>query len=93
LGDTLQELYVSYNNIEKFKNLEPMKALKVFYATYNSVKEWVEFSRFATLPSLEEVSFIGNPLSESMDETAYRNEAVRRCQNLKKLDGDPVIRD
>lgn len=69
-----------------------MKALKIFYVSNNSIKDWAEFNRMAIPPKLEEITFMGNPLSENMDESAYRAEAIRRLQNLKKLDGEPVIR-
>lgn len=69
-----------------------MKALNVFYVSNNSIKDWAEFNRMAVPPKLEEITFIGNPLYESIDETSYRAEAIRRLPNLKKLDGEPVIR-
>lgn len=40
---------------------------------------------FITLP--------GNPLQESCEEQIWRTEAAKRLPNLKKLDGDPVIRE
>lgn len=92
MADTLEELWVSYNNIEKIKPIESMKALKIFYVSHNSIKDWSEFVRMNVPPKLEEITFIGNPLAENMDETAYRNEAIKRLVNLKKLDGEPVIR-
>lgn len=69
-----------------------MKALKIFYVSNNLIKDWPEFNRMAIPPKLEEISFLGNTLWESMDETAFRQEAIRRLPNLKKLDGEPVIR-
>ncbi|XP_065364252.1 dynein axonemal light chain 1 [Calliphora vicina] len=92
LGDTLEELWVSYNVIEKLKPLEVMKALKVFYVSNNSIKDWSEFNRMGVPPKLEEITFMGNILHENMDESAFRSEAIRRLPNLKKLDGEPVIR-
>lgn len=92
LSETLEELWVSYNAIEKIKPIEAMKALKVFYASNNSIKDWSEFNRMGAAPKLEEISFMGNPLYESMDEGIFRAEAIRRLPNLKKLDGEPVIR-
>lgn len=88
----MEELWVSYNAIEKIKPIEGMKALKVFYISNNSIKDWAEFNRMGAAPKLEEISFVGNPLHESMEESTFRSEAIRRLPNLKKLDGDPVIR-
>ena len=92
MGETLEELWASYNFIDKTKPLEGMKALKVFYLSHNQVKDWGEFNRFNMLPGLEEVSFMGNPLVENLEENAYRAEAVRRLTYVKKFDGEPVIR-
>lgn len=92
LAETLEELWVSYNNIEKLKPLEVMKALKVFYISHNVIKDWVEFNRMALPPNLTEISFVGNLLNENMEPPAFVAEAIRRLPNLKKLDGEPVIR-
>ncbi|KAH8410226.1 hypothetical protein KR009_009383 [Drosophila setifemur] len=92
LGETLEELWVSYNIIEKIKPIESMKALKVFYISNNVIKEWAEFMRMAIPPNLVEITFVGNILNENMDPAAFVAEAVRRLPNLKKLDGEPVIR-
>ncbi|KAL9880555.1 dynein light chain 1, axonemal [Glossina fuscipes] len=92
LSDTLEELWISYNIIEKIKPIESMKALKVFYVSNNSIKDWAEFSRMSVPPKLEEITFLGNPLYELMDEAAFRSEAIRRLPNMKKLDGETVIR-
>eukprot|EP00099_Drosophila_melanogaster_P005218 NP_001246039.1 uncharacterized protein Dmel_CG10839, isoform B [Drosophila melanogaster] len=92
LADTLEELWVSYNNIEKTKPLESMKALRVFYISFNMIKDWTEFMRMGVPPNLSEITFVGNPLNENMDQSAFTAEAVRRLPNMKKLDGEPVIR-
>ena len=92
VADTLEELWISYNFIEKLKGIEQMKKLKVLYIAFNSVRDWKEFSQLASLRnSLEDLIFLGNPLAEKMEETAYRNEAVRRLPFLKKLDGEPIV--
>ncbi|EDW03647.1 dynein axonemal light chain 1 [Drosophila grimshawi] len=92
LADTLEELWVSYNNIEKIKPIEAMKALKVFYISHNLVKDWAEFARIGVPPSLIDITFVGNPLNENMDTAVFIAEATRRLPNLKKLDGEPLIR-
>lgn len=45
VGDTLEELWISYNQIEKLKGIGGMKKLKVLYMSNNAVKEWVEFQK------------------------------------------------
>lgn len=40
VGDTLEELWISYNLIEKLKGVHCMKNLKVLYMSNNLVKDW-----------------------------------------------------
>lgn len=40
VGDTLAELWISYNLIEKLKGINSMKKLKVLYMSNNLVKDW-----------------------------------------------------
>ena len=92
IGETLEELWISYNFIEKLKGIEVLKNLKTLYLSYNYVKDWNEFSKISVLHgSLIELSFLGNPLAENMDEEAYRTEVSQRLPFLKRLDGDFVV--
>lgn len=40
VGDTLEELWISYNLIEKLKGLHVMKKLRILYMSNNLVKDW-----------------------------------------------------
>eukprot|EP00069_Balaena_mysticetus_P000930 bmy_03566T0 len=40
VGDTLEELWISYNFIEKLKGIHVMKKLKILYMSNNLVKDW-----------------------------------------------------
>lgn len=52
-----------------------------------------EFVKLQELPVLEDLLFVGNPLYDSMEESIWKAEALKRLPNLKKLDGEPVVRD
>ncbi|KAJ9600179.1 hypothetical protein L9F63_009513, partial [Diploptera punctata] len=93
VGETLEELWISYNLIEKVKGVGVLKKLKVLYMSNNLVKDWTEFNKLQDLPSLEDLLFVGNPLYESLDEAQWKAEACKRLPNLRKLDGEPVIRE
>uniref|UniRef100_H0ZLT5 NXF1/2/3/5-like leucine-rich repeat domain-containing protein n=1 Tax=Taeniopygia guttata TaxID=59729 RepID=H0ZLT5_TAEGU len=90
LAETLEELWISYNLIEKLRGIRVMKKLKVLYMSNNLVKDWAEFVRLAELPVLEELVFVGNPLQEKFatDQSSWIEEATKRVPKLKKLDGD-----
>jgi dynein light chain 1 len=59
LGDTLDELWISYNLIEKLKGVGVLKKLKVLYMSNNLVKEWTEFNKLQEMPNLEDLVFVG----------------------------------
>jgi len=59
LGDTLEELWISYNLIEKLKGVGVLKKLKVLYMSNNLVKEWTEFNKLQEMPNLEDLVFVG----------------------------------
>lgn len=59
VGDTLEQLWISYNNIEKMKGINVLRKLKVLYMSNNFVKDWSEFQKLADLPVLEDLLFVG----------------------------------
>ncbi|CAH4033296.1 dynein axonemal light chain 1-like [Pieris brassicae] len=93
LGDTLEELWLSYNLVEKLKGINVLRNLKVLYMSNNLVKEWSEFNKLQELPNLEDLLFVGNPLYDACELDTWRSEAARRLPNLKKLDGETVLRE
>jgi dynein light chain 1 len=40
VADTLEELWISYNQLEKLNGVECCKKLKVLYASNNKIKAW-----------------------------------------------------
>ncbi|KAG7281678.1 hypothetical protein CRUP_008053 [Coryphaenoides rupestris] len=93
VGDTLEELWISYNLIEKLRGIHVMRKLKVLYMSNNLVKEWGEFVKLADLACLVDLVFVGNPLEEKYSaEGTWMDEASKRLPRLKKLDGTPVIK-
>lgn len=93
VADTLEQLWISYNIIEKTKGIGVLKKLKVLYIGNNKIKDWCEFANFQECTELEDFLFVGNPLYESTDECVYKAEVKKRMLNLKTLDGQPVSRD
>lgn len=59
LSDTLEELWISYNFIERIKGVTVMRKLKVLYMSNNLVKDWSEFNKLQELPCLEDLLFVG----------------------------------
>lgn len=48
VSDTLEELWISYNQIEKLKGIGGMKKLRVLYMSNNIVKDWAEFQKLVS---------------------------------------------
>ncbi|EFN81950.1 Dynein light chain 1, axonemal [Harpegnathos saltator] len=92
LGDTLEELWISYNCIEKLKGVQAMRNLRVLYMSNNLVREWNELMRLQELPNIRDLLFVGNPLYENLEVEQWRSEVARRLPALEKLDGEPIIR-
>ena len=61
MGETLEELWISHNPIEKLKGIGAMKKLRVLNMSNNNVREWIEFARLAEVLTLKDVVFMGRP--------------------------------
>lgn len=59
LANTLEELWISYNNIEKMKGILGLRKLKVLYMSYNRVESWGEVQKLAEMESLVELDIVG----------------------------------
>lgn len=89
VADTLEELWISYNLIEKLSGLDKATKLKKLYMSNNLIEKWSEIEKLQANPELEEVLFQGNPFVDE-DNAAYRIQMIKTLPNLKKIDGLPV---
>ena len=86
---TLQQLWMSYNNVKSFAPLAACKRLRVLYAAHNNVDKLSEIDKLSQLPNLEDIVLVGNPLYESLHaKKTYRQEIVKRLKKLTVLDGE-----
>eukprot|EP00891_Asterochloris_glomerata_P007676 jgi/Astpho2/7676/e_gw1.00115.188.1_t len=94
VAETLEELWISYNLLERLVGVEKLGALRVLYCSNNKIKDWSETDRLGPLAALEELLLVGNPLyneyKDKGETQAYRIEVLKRIPQLKKLDGIPV---
>jgi len=49
IGQTLRELWLSYNNIEKLDGLQPCQKLQVLYIGNNKIKNWDEIDKLVRI--------------------------------------------
>eukprot|EP00757_Euglenozoa_sp_SAG-D1_P000110 gene110-232_t len=85
----LQELWISYNKIDKLNGLDKLKSLKVLYMSNNNISTPNELDKLhQSCPDLEDLLLIGNPIQMKNDD--YRMHVLGRFPQLKKLDGEHV---
>lgn len=58
MGDTLTELWISYNYVEKLKGINVLTKLKTLYISNNSVKDWNEFNKLVRQPQQQIVDIL-----------------------------------
>ncbi|KPI86962.1 putative dynein light chain [Leptomonas seymouri] len=91
----LEQLWASYNKIDKLTGLDKLKNLKVLYMSNNLINSWTEIDRLANqCPELTDVLFLNNPLCNSAaSNQEYRYMMLQRLPKLTRLDGVPVDPD
>ncbi|XP_059612180.1 dynein axonemal light chain 1-like [Phlebotomus argentipes] len=93
VAETLEELWMSYNSLQQLTGLELLVKLRVFHVANNLIRNWSEVDKIANHKNLEELVFAGNPLVEDIEEEEeYFEMMKKRLPNIKKLDGEPIVR-
>jgi len=95
LGNKLEQLWISYNQLSSLSGVEKLKCLKILYCGSNKLADMKEVGKLTELPELEELVLFGNPLHTGIvakeGELAYAQQVITTLPNLKKLDGISVI--
>ncbi|CCW62538.1 unnamed protein product [Phytomonas sp. EM1] len=88
----LEQLWISYNKIDKLTGLDKLKNLRILYMSNNLVNSWTEIDRLSNqCPELVDVLFVNNPIYNSAPSTQeYRYMMLQRLTKLTCLDGIPV---
>ncbi|CAJ1025704.1 putative dynein light chain [Leishmania braziliensis MHOM/BR/75/M2904] len=88
----LEQLWASYNKIDKLTGLDKLKGLRVLYLSNNLINSWTEIDRLANqCPELVDVLFLNNPICNSAaSNQEYRYMMLQRLPKLTRLDGVPV---
>ena len=85
VGQTLKELWVSYNLIERLEGLQQCIHLHTLFIAQNKIKVWDEIGRLAQLPEIRNLLLVGNPIYED-SRVDPRVQVVRRCPQIEVLD-------
>ena len=85
---TLEQLWMSYNQVTSLEGLAGLGQLQVLYCSNNLIKSFGELDHLAGLPQLREVLFAGNPMYDEVDNPRLR--VLKRLKQVTKIDGDLV---
>lgn len=88
VADTLEQLWISYNQIGSLAGIEKLTNLQVLYISNNKINSWAEVERLQALPKLRELNMVNNPLFNSTEN--WRIEVIKRLDKLKSLDGSLI---
>lgn len=88
VAGTLQELWISCNQISLLDGLACLTNLTIFYCSHNLIKSFSELDKLKSNEQLRDVVFLGNPMyAEVTSKEEARIEILRHLPNLKKIDG------
>ena len=62
IGQSLEQLWLSYNYIEKLEGLNPCIKLTTLFIANNKIKSYDEIAKLAQLPEIKTVLLVGNPV-------------------------------
>lgn len=91
LADSLQELWLSYNQISSLDGLGSLTKLTTLFMSNNQIKSFSELEKIAGLPNLKDVLFYGNPMYEGLSVQEARIEILKRLPKVAKIDGSMVL--
>lgn len=89
VGATLQQLWLSYNNIDSLQGLGGCSALQVLYVAHNKIKDWNEVDRLKENKNLRTLVLLGNEIytEKSASDAEARLNVLRRLPLIDLLDG------
>ena len=94
VGLTLEELWLSYNGIEKLDGLQPCIKLHTFFLSNNRIKQWDEVGKVSQLPEIKNVNFVGNPIYGDKSVENYKESnaplVLKRIPTCEVIDGKSV---
>ncbi len=91
VAGTLQQLWISYNQISSLDGLACLTNLTTLYCGNNLIKSFSELDKLKANEQLRDVLFVGNPMyAEVSTKEEARIEILRHLPNLKKIDGEFV---
>ncbi|XP_044023700.1 leucine-rich repeat-containing protein 9 isoform X2 [Siniperca chuatsi] len=82
--NVLLELHLAENRIRELNHLDPLTELRKLFLGMNKLQDTTELDKLEVLPSLTELSVVGNPVARN---SLHRPAVVLRLSRLQVLDG------
>ena len=90
VGQTLEQLWLSYNLIEKLDGLQPCIKLHTLYISHNKIKVWDEIGKLSSLPEIKNVLLVGNPVYGEKTRAEVLPYVVKRVPAIANVDGEII---
>lgn len=90
VAETLEELWVSYNQIVSLDGVARLTNLTTLYVSNNKVSDWSELNHLRGLEKLKDVLLVGNPIYAGLSREEARVRVVKYLPNVMKVDGEMV---
>ena len=87
---TLEQLWLSYNKIERLDNLAPLQKLHTFYISNNLIARWDEVAKCSQLADLKTVLFLSNPVYTDPERKNNWPMVVKKIPHVESIDGTMV---
>lgn len=90
VAETLEQLWISYNQIASLDGLQGLTNLTTIHMSNNNIKSFSELAKLASLPNLRDITLVSNPCYEGLSKEEARIEVLKMLGNLAKIDGQMV---
>ena len=87
LAETLEQLWVSYNQIDRLDNMANLQKLHTLLIANNKIKNWDELNKLSACSALKIVMFVGNPIYTETVRSANWPMVVHQIRNVESVDG------
>lgn len=90
VAGSLEQLWLSYNEVREVDGVLCCPKLKTLYMAHNNIKDWGEIEKLRSIPTLEDILLVGNPIYDDdsiSDPAAARIRVIKCIPHIQKIDG------
>ena len=87
MAGTLEQLWLSYNQIERLDNLAPLQKLHTLFISNNRIKSWDEVAKCSQLSDIKHILLLGNAIYADRTKQECWPDVVKRIPQIEIVDG------